>query len=186
MNTLSPAASPALPYKTRAPALGAAASHDRARRGFDGARSLAALLLAAAVAALVVVADRLVNTWADGHLLAAWVFLWVVILAGLALFAGTARRLAQRTMRGLDGWSQARARARADARLWDAAQSDPRIMGELMQAQARDLDDDTDFSNARVHLALSPEPLEPEGSRWLRFIERVGENRLRNMHLHYI
>jgi hypothetical protein len=184
MNTLSPAASPALPYNTQASV--SRVGHYRARREFDGARSLAALLLAAAVAALVVVADRLVSTWADGHLLAAWVFLWVVILAGLALFAGTARRLARRTMRALDGWAQSRAQSRADARLWDAARSDPRLMGELMQAQARDLDDDMAFCNALAPLGLSPELQAPEGSRWVRFIERVGENRLRNMHLHYI
>ncbi|WP_291010753.1 hypothetical protein [Hydrogenophaga sp.] len=182
MNTLSPTASPTLGY----PSVASATGQYHTPRRFDGARSLAALLLAAAVAALVVVADRLVNTWADGHLLAAWVFSWIVVLAGLALFAGTARRLAQRTMRGLDAWSRARALARADARLWKAAQSDPRLMGELMQAQARDLVDDLAFSNALAPMGLSPDLVEPEGSRWERFIERVGENRLRNMHLHYI
>ena len=184
MNTMSPTASPTLVYP-RAPSAADAGQY-RGPRRFDGARSLAALLLAAALAALIVVADRLVSTWADGHLFAGWVFLWIVVLAGLALFAGTARRLAQRAMLGLDAWSQARAVARADARLWDAAQSDSRLMAELMQAQSRDLDDDLDFSNALAPMGLSPDLVEPEASRWERFIERVGENRMRNMHLHYI
>ena len=35
----------------------------RMRQGFDGTRSIAALLLAAIVAALVVVADQLVDRW---------------------------------------------------------------------------------------------------------------------------
>ena len=69
-------------------------------------RGLAGMLLAAAVAALVVVADQLVSTWADGHLFLAWVALWVVVFAGMALFASTARTIAQRTVRSLDGWSQ--------------------------------------------------------------------------------
>src|SRR5690554_3661834 len=53
----------------------------------SGARGLAALLLAAVVASLVVIADRLISTWADGHLLLAWVVLWAVVFAGMALFA---------------------------------------------------------------------------------------------------
>ena len=184
MNTLSPTILAAMhrPASNAPPPTG----RFRARREFDGARGLTALLLAAAVAALVVVADRLVSTWVDGHLLAAWVFLWVVVLAGLALFAGTARRLARRTLRSLDAWSQARAQASADARLWDAARSDPRLMSELAVAQMRDLDDDLAFSNALAPIGLSSELVTPTGSRWERFILRVGKGRVRNMHLHYV
>ena len=43
---------------------------------YDAAKGLSAMLLAAMVSALVVVADQLIDTWADGHLLAAWVALW--------------------------------------------------------------------------------------------------------------
>jgi len=59
----------------------------RARRRFDGSRGLAAMLLAAVVAALVVLADQMISSWADGHLFLGWVALWVVVFAGLALFA---------------------------------------------------------------------------------------------------
>jgi len=107
------------------------------RRSLDGSRGLAALLLAAAVAALVVLADQLVSTWADSHLFLGWVTLWVVIFAGSALLAGTARRLAHSTLRSLDSWSRSMAEARAEARLWDLARTDPRLKAELMQARAR-------------------------------------------------
>lgn len=102
-----------------------------------GARGLAALLLAAVVAAMVLVADHLVNTWADGHLFLAWVMLWVIVFAGFALFADTARVVARRTLAGLDRWAAARAEARAEERLWDIARADPRVMADLVQARAR-------------------------------------------------
>ena len=122
----------------------------RARRRFDGSRGLAAMLLAAAVSALVVVADQMISTWADGHLLLGWVILWVVIFAGLALFAGTARRTAQATLRSLDSWSRSMAEARAEARLWDLARTDPRLKAELLAARARDAEaDDAQVAPAR-------------------------------------
>lgn len=107
------------------------------RRGFDGARGLAAMLLAALVAAMVVVADQLVDNWADGHLLVGWVALWAVAFAAIALFAGTARVLARRAVKALDAWSSAIAQARADVRLWEAAKADPRVMADLQVAMAR-------------------------------------------------
>lgn len=112
----------------------------RAGRRFDGSRGLAAMLLAAAVAALVVLADQMISTWADGHLFLGWVALWVVVFAGSVLFAGTARRLAQATLRSLDSWSKSMAEARAEARLWDLARTDPRLKAELLQARAREAD----------------------------------------------
>lgn len=107
------------------------------RRGFDATRGLAAVLLAAMVSALVVVADQLTETWADGHLLAAWVLLWVVGFAALALLAPTARSLSRRTVSGLDAWSRNVARRRADERLWQMACKDPRIMADLQAARSR-------------------------------------------------
>jgi hypothetical protein len=155
------------------------------------------MLLAAVVAAMVVLADRLINTWADGHLFLAWVALWVVVFAGMALFAGTARNVAQRTVRSLDGWSQSVAQARADARLWNSAQSDPRLMQELQQALVRsraEADElvaasESDFSDALAPLGMSTEvaaPTTARGSAWSGFIERLSEQRSRNMHLYYI
>ena len=115
----------------------AAAGRTARLRRIDSARGLAALLLAALVAALVVLADQLIDTWADGHLFLGWVALWVVIFAGTALFAGTARSLARRSLAALDSWSRSLAEARAEARLWELAKLDPRLKAELIQARAR-------------------------------------------------
>lgn len=114
------------------------------RKGLDATRSLAGVLLAAMVATLVVVADQLMETWADGHLLAAWVLMWVIGFAALALLAPAARQLAARVMAGLDGWSQRVARQRADERLWDLARKDPRVMADIQAAASRAEDDDLD------------------------------------------
>lgn len=192
MSTLAthPSAAPrGLQASTAAPKTGVY----RAARSFDGARGLAGLLLAAAVAALVVVADRLISTWADGHLLLAWVALWVVVFAGMALFAGTARSLARRTMSGLDSWSRSLAEARAEARLWDLARSDPRLMGELIQARMREQDaavaveapDDFSAALAPMGLDSGVTPAARAGA-WDRLARGVANQRSRHMHLHYI
>jgi hypothetical protein len=106
-------------------------------RGYDSTRGLAAMLLAAIVAAMLVVADQIVVTWADGHLLAAWIAMWVVGFAALALFAGTARRVAIRAIAVADAWSHQVALKRADERLWSIAQKDPRVMADLQAALSR-------------------------------------------------
>lgn len=156
-----------------------------------GARTLSVMFLAALVAALVVLADRFVSTWADEHLFLGWVLLWAVIFAGLALFAGTARNLAARAMAGLDGWSQSRAQARAEARLWDIARSDPRVMSELMAIRAfaetkASAGAEDDFGAALAPVGIQRELPEPVLRGWAAHIERMGQNRVRNMHLHYI
>lgn len=107
------------------------------RKSLSKFGGLAAVLLAAMVSALLVVADELMETWAEGHLLAAWVLLWVVGFAAVALLAPTARRLARRLVGGLDGWSQRVARRRADERLWELARKDPRVMADLQAARTR-------------------------------------------------
>ena len=107
------------------------------RQGFSGTRGLATLLLSAIVASIMVVAYQVTDSVAEGHLLVIWMALWAVAFAGLALFAGTARRLAGRTVSALDAWSQTVAQARADIRMWEAAKTDPRVMADLRVAMAR-------------------------------------------------
>lgn len=104
---------------------------------FDSTRGLSAMLLAAMVASLLVVADQLIDTWADGHLLVGWTALWLVAFAAVAVFAGAARKLALTAVSALDRWSQRIASARSDARLWAIAQADPRVMTDLNAAMSR-------------------------------------------------
>lgn len=136
------------------------------------ARGLAALLLAAVVAAMVLVADHLVNTWADGHLFLAWVMLWVIVFAGFALFADTARVVARRTLASLDQWAAARAQVRAEERLWDIARADPRVMAELVQARTRDEADQAPIAVAAA-VVTAPVQAEEAVSVW----EKIGRQR---------
>lgn len=130
-----------LEYPTRHPGVArfetALQAARQVRKSFDSAKGLTAMLLAAMVAALVVVADQLVDTWADGHLLAAWVTLWAIGFAALGLLAAPARRLAKQAATSLDAWSRNVARRRADQRLWEIACRDPRVMADLRAAQSR-------------------------------------------------
>lgn len=107
------------------------------RSGFNATRGLSTMLLAAMVSALLVVADQLVDTWADGHLLAAWIAMWLVAFAAIAIFAGSARKLASAAVSSLDAWSRRKAAARADERLWRLAHTDPRVMEDLKIAILR-------------------------------------------------
>lgn len=147
-------------------------------------RGLAAMLLAAMVAGLVVLADRVINTWADEHLFLAWVVLWAVVFAALALFADVARGLAQRLLRSLDGWSRTLAQARAEARLWDMAQTDPRLMRDLVAARQRQQED--------FDAALAPMGIEPVAAAarpaqgWDGYLERLAAARSRQTSLFYI
>jgi hypothetical protein len=153
------------PLGLRSPA---AATQRTPSAGRNGARGLSFMLLAAVVAAMVVLADRLISTWADGHLLLAWVLLWVVVFAGMALFADSARALARRTMASLDAWSRSLAQKRAEERLWDIARADPRVMAELVSARSR---------TEEAAPAALPATAETAAVRDMGFWEKLGRER---------
>lgn len=108
----------------------------------DGATPLAGMLLAAVVAAMLVVADQVISTWADGQLLVGWVGLWVVTFALLSYLAPSMRQLAGMGTGIAQRWAGRRAAQRADERLWSLAMQDHRLLGELQAAQMRDQGDD--------------------------------------------
>ncbi|WP_416547033.1 hypothetical protein ACHEXK_14710 [Limnohabitans sp. DCL3] len=116
------------------------------------AHSLATWMLAAGVAALVVLADHLIDDWADTHVLAAWLALWVVAVVAIAALRGVSRLLAQNLMAGLDSWSAHVARRRADERLWAMAQSDSRLMTDLQTAMDRAEDDQTPAADLTTYM----------------------------------
>jgi hypothetical protein len=105
-------------------------------RAFDGARAASSLLLAAMVAALVVVANQVVDTWTEGHLLAAWIVLWIVAFASLALFAAPARRASSAVRAGVKAWNERRLQAAQDEQYWQAALADARIMADISRAMS--------------------------------------------------
>jgi hypothetical protein len=114
-------------------------SVNAAYRKFDGARGVATLLLAAVVSGLILTANQLIDTWADGHLLAAWIALWTVAFAALALMAGPIRR-AVLGVKAFDGsamyaaWSARRKARLQDEKMWDYAHHDARLMADIMRA----------------------------------------------------
>jgi hypothetical protein len=114
----------------------AAQSLRQAVRGFNGTRASASLLLAAIVAALMVVASQVIDTWTEGHLLAAWIVMWAVAFASLALFAAPAKRAAAAMRVGFRRWNAARKQAAEDDQLWELALTDARVMADIGRAMS--------------------------------------------------
>lgn len=112
----------------------AVANFRQAAAHFEGARGATTLVLAAVVSALMVVAHQVIDTWSEGHLLAAWMVLWLVAFAALALLAAPARRAGAALRVAGQGWTESRRRAAEDRRTWQIAQRDPRVMAELQRA----------------------------------------------------
>ena len=110
----------------------------RAASRFDGTRAGASVLLAAIVAALMVVANQVVDTWTEGHLLAAWIVMWAVAFGALALLASPAKRTANAVRTGLKRWSVARKQADEDRKLWEVALTDARVMADISRAMSAD------------------------------------------------
>jgi len=102
--------------------------------GFTGARGATSLLLTAAGAALMVAANELIDSWSDGHLLAAWVVLWGIAFAGMALLAAPARNAVALVRGAARAWSEARQRAAEDEKTWNAALHDAHMMADLSRA----------------------------------------------------
>lgn len=110
---------------------------ERATAPFDGARGVATLLLAALVSALLVVANEVIETWSDGHLLAAWIALWLVGFAALALLAKPMRALTLHGPQTWRNWLAKRRESADDACLWNLAQHDSCVMADILCAKGR-------------------------------------------------
>jgi hypothetical protein len=104
---------------------------------FHGARGLAAVLLAGLASALIVVADQIVSSWADGQLLVAWIALWALIFAAFALFSDVVRGWPAQFATAFETWKLESRRRAQDAQMWETASADPRLMAELRAAHLR-------------------------------------------------
>jgi len=109
-----------------------------AARAFDATRASASLLLAAILAALMVVANQVIETWTEGHLLAAWIVMWAVAFTALALFAAPVKRAATAMRAAAQRWSAARKQAAEDRQLWNLALTDARVMADISRAMSAD------------------------------------------------
>ena len=103
----------------------------------DNSRPLAGMLLAAAMAALLVAADQVIDSWVDGHLLAAWVALWTVTFAALALLATPLRKVSNTGAAWVSAYLLARRERRQEEQMWELARHDSRVMAELRMASIR-------------------------------------------------
>jgi hypothetical protein len=123
-----------------------ASNFGSARKETEGSRTLAGMLLAAVLAALLVAADQVIDTWADGHLLAGWVALWTVAFAALALLAPPLRQVSTVMAAIFSSWALAAKLRRQEETMWEYARRDPRVMAELQSAWTRDRDDALPFN----------------------------------------
>ncbi len=105
-------------------------------RGFDSARVSASFLLAAVVAALLVAANEVVETWTDGHLLAAWIVMWTVAFASLALLAAPARKVTLGLGEVFKRLIAHRKQVAEDEKLWLVALTDARVMADISRAMS--------------------------------------------------
>lgn len=95
------------------------------------------MLLVAVLAALAVGISQVTETWSDGHMMAAWIVLWAMAFASVALFSSPARRAINLVRTGYRAWVKSRQQAAADERVWNAALQDARLMADLARAMDR-------------------------------------------------
>ena len=133
-------------------ALASAAAN--AKQAIATTRGLTTLLLAALVSALILVADQLVDTWADDHLFAAWVALWTLVFATLAVFAPVIKDALDQASVAWTAWRSQVAAARSEAAFLASAYADPRVMEDLRAAILRH-----EAAHFETH-GVVPEPME--------------------------
>jgi hypothetical protein len=116
----------------------AADSIKQAANSVMSPRGAASLLLAAIVSALLVVANQVIDTWSEGHLMLAWIALWTIGFAALALAAGPVRSAVNRLRVTMGQWSATRRAAAQDEALWAVALTDARVMADISRAMSQD------------------------------------------------
>ena len=95
------------------------------------------MVLAVVLAALAAGVFQATETWSDGHMMAAWMVLWAMAFASIALFSTPARRAINLVRTGYRAWVKSRQQAAADERVWNAALQDARLMADLARAMDR-------------------------------------------------
>jgi hypothetical protein len=100
-------------------------------------RAMASMLLAAVVSALLIAATQLIEEVTDGHLLLAWMALWLLGFMALIFLATPIRQLARSLRAGYAASRQASKAADEEAQLWELAKHDRRVMEEIRAAMGR-------------------------------------------------
>ncbi len=103
----------------------------------NSARTLGTVLLAAVVSALLVVVNQALDAWSENHLLMAWAALWAIGFLAMGLLATPAHRAARSLRASFNEWRIDNKEAAEEAKMWEIAQYDPRIMADIQAALAR-------------------------------------------------
>lgn len=101
------------------------------------ARTLAGVLLAGALSAVLVAADTLIEAALGDHTVVAWMSLWMAVFITMALFAPTLRRWTGALARRIADRMQLERQLREEAQMWEFAHHDPRVMAEIRCARER-------------------------------------------------
>ena len=135
-------------------------------------RTLGAVLLLTGSAVSVAIADAVLGTWGDEHLMLALAILSTVAVAALFLLfpftlalAKSSRLLAHRIVQGAE-------KARNETRFWRAAQADPRMLEEIRTmavVQAGDL--------GSVHLAPTSATRQFIQGKWQAYVAKRSQDR---------
>lgn len=123
--------------RSAASRLSAPTQQIRASGNEEKSRPLAGMLLAAGMAALLVTADQVIESWTDGHILAAWVALWTVTFGALAILATPLRKVSDTGAAWISAYRKANAERRQMQEMWEWARHDHRVMAEIMTASIR-------------------------------------------------
>ena len=140
----------------------AAQSLKQTAAGFDRSRSAATLLLAALVSSLLVVANQVVDTWTEGRLLAAWIVLWTVAFAAIALLAAPARSAGRVLAARWEKFAAVQRQARADREYWQAALLD---RGWMVRSTRRKRCNPSSVDNAPASRSITSRDLPCSGKQ---------------------
>ena len=104
-------------------------------------KALASILVTGGLSAVIVVAEQVVTALTDGHLLLAWVAMWLIVFGLLATFSDAIRAWPTQWRTYLTERRHVATRRAEDARTWAAAVADPRLMADLNGALLRAQDE---------------------------------------------
>jgi hypothetical protein len=105
---------------------------------FNEARATASMLLAAVVSAVLLAADALIKEVSDGHLLLAWVGMWLVGFVALVLLAKPITQFARGLRTRMAAWKQEPQHiAQQDPKLWALAKGDVWVMAAIHASTIR-------------------------------------------------
>lgn len=104
------------------------------------AKQLPTIVLGLTIMAVVTLTERAMDAVDTGFAFE-WVVLSVVALASFGLLSNAVVRGTRSAQSWLSQYAQQVEAKRADAKLWDTAQSDPRVMNDILAAQGRAQDE---------------------------------------------